>query len=303
MKRRTLQVEASAARKTLRAFLAEALGDRDAVRLLGAGAVYLQGKRVQDPERVLAAGNTVMVVLEESGTPVSPEAKPSPLKLLYEDRALLAVDKAPFVNAQPTPGKVGDSLLDLATAHLGRPAGLVHRLDRETSGVTVFGKSSEATSALAASFREGLATKVYLAVVTGPLPERGTVDLPLSKDPSRPGRYRASRTANGVPALTDFVRLAQTEGFSLVELHPKTGRTHQLRAHLTSLGCPIAGDERYGGAKKVGGLAAPRCLLHAFSLSLPHPDPAAAPLLVRAPIPADLAVFFAAANLPLPPGK
>ena len=186
------------------------------------------------------------------------------------------------------------------SAHLGRTAGLVHRLDRETSGVTVFGKSPKATSALAAEFREGGARKRYLAACGPSLPERGTIDLPLSKDPSRPGRFRATRAANGVPAVTDYVRLHAAEDHALVALFPKTGRTHQLRAHLAALGAPIAGDKRYGGQPAVAGRKAERCLLHAQALCIAHPETRQL-LLLEAPPPDDLASVFAADGV-APPG-
>jgi len=242
------------------------------------------------------------VVLEEGGrSPLEAPPPPPALSVLFEDDWLIAVDKPPGITAQPTEGRVGDSLVDLVSARLQRPAGLVHRLDRETSGVTVFGKTPPATTALAEQFREGVARKRYVAA-TGPgLPPSGTVDLPLSKDPSRPGRWRASAAANGVPALTDFRTLYAGTDFCLVELLPHTGRTHQLRAHLTALQAPILGDSRYGGAAQAGGLSAPRCLLHAQALELAHPR-TGQPLRVEAPIPEDLQRFFTAAKLAPPTG-
>jgi 23S rRNA pseudouridine1911/1915/1917 synthase len=174
---------------------------------------------------------------------------------------------------------VGNSVLDWATAYLGRPAGLVHRLDRETSGVMVFGKRSEGTTALAAAFREGRARKEYRAVVCSGLAASGTIDAPLSKDPSRPGRWRASHRANGIAALTNFSVLQGDGEWALVALFPQTGRTHQLRAHLTSIGFPIVGDSLYGG--KPG----PRCLLHALVLEVNG-------LTLRAPLPSDIEAFL-----------
>jgi 23S rRNA pseudouridine1911/1915/1917 synthase len=127
------------------------------------------------------------------------------------------------------------------------------------------------------------------------------VDLPLSKDPSRPGRWRASRTANGVPALTAFRTLYAGQEYCLVELLPHTGRTHQLRAHLTALGTPILGDARYGGAARAGGLPAPRCLLHAQALELSHPR-TGLPLRIESPVPEDLRRFFEQAGTRAPAG-
>jgi 23S rRNA pseudouridine1911/1915/1917 synthase len=304
VKRRTFQAEGALVGRPVAEALAAQLGlpVEEARRLVQAGAVYLGGRRCRDAGARLGAGQVVAVVLEEAGrSPLEAPAAPPALSVLFEDEALIAVDKPAGITAQPTEGRVGDSLVDLVSARLKRPAGLVHRLDRETSGVTVFAKTPPATTALAEQFREGRARKRYVAA-TGPgLPPSGTVDLPLSKDPSRPGRWRASATANGVPALTDFRTLYSGEDFCLVELLPHTGRTHQLRAHLTALKAPILGDARYGGAAQAGGLPAPRCLLHAQALELAHPA-TGQPLRLEAPIPEDLRRFFTAANLPLPEG-
>jgi 23S rRNA pseudouridine1911/1915/1917 synthase len=281
MKRRTFAVS-SAGR--IEAALREGLEvDRPAaLQLVERGSVYLDGRRVKDAATRVGPGQTVMVVLEESGTPVTTTAAPAvALSILHEDQDVIAVDKPPGLTAQPTPGRVGDSLLDLVGRHLGRDAGLVHRLDRQTSGVTVFGKNPRATSALAAEFREGRAQKEYLAVTASGLPADGRVDLPLSKDPSRPGRWRATRAANGVPAETRFTRLGDDGAHAVVALFPQTGRTHQLRAHLAAIGFPIAGDSLYGGE------GATRCLLHARRLVLPGLH-----LEVEAPVPPDLKAFM-----------
>lgn len=292
MKRRTFQVEHDIA---LGALMKTELGAQG-LQLVERGAVYVNGRRMKDTTATVKKGQTVMAVLEEGGvSALVPAAKPANVETIYEDADLIAVNKPAGVTAQPTPSREGDSLLDVVSKRLKKPAGLVHRLDKETSGVTVFGKTAEATAALASAFREGTAKKQYFAV-TGPgLPKKGTIDLPLSKDPSRPGRWRATKKANGIDAVTDYERLFEG-AFCVVALWPKTGRTHQLRAHLTALGCPILGDSRYGGAAAIGALRAPRCLLHAYELALPHPRTERA-LTLRAPITEDLAVFFRAANL------
>lgn len=304
MKRRTFRVEGARVGQAVAHAVADELGlpELRAQGLVAVGAVYVAGKRSRDANARLTAGQVVTVVLEEGGQSPLSEAPPAPeLRVLYEDADVIAVDKPAGVSAQPTEGRVGDSLVDLVGAKLGRPAGLVHRLDRETSGVTVFGKTAEATSALAAEFREGRARKRYVAA-TGPgLPPSGTVDLPLSKDPSRPGRWRATRAANGVPALTDFHTLSSGPAFCVVELLPHTGRTHQLRAHLTALGAPILGDARYGGAARAEGVEAARCLLHAQALELGHPRTGKL-LRIEAPVPEDLLRFFSAAGVAAPSG-
>jgi 23S rRNA pseudouridine1911/1915/1917 synthase len=281
MKRRTFTVEKpSRIEAVLRGALA--LARDEAIALVDRGAVYVDGRRAKDAAARVAEGTRVMVVLEESGEPVTAPAPKAPkLVVLYEDADVLAVDKPPGITAQPTPGKVGDSLVDLATAYLRRQAGLVHRLDRETSGVTIFGKTPRATSKLAEAFREGRAKKEYLAVTSSGLPASGVIELPLSKDPSRPGRWRASKDANGIAAETHFTRLADNGAVAVVALFPQTGRTHQLRAHLTGLGFPIVGDRLYGGAEGV------RCLLHAHRLEIDG-------LSIEAPVPEEIARYLPA---------
>jgi 23S rRNA pseudouridine1911/1915/1917 synthase len=285
MKRRTF----TAAGGSVGAELTRALNvsDAQAEELTLAGAVYVGGKRCRDPSRIVPAGVQVIAVLEESGLKAAPVASRRELLVLYEDERLIAIDKPPFVLAQPGPVG-GENLLELVSQRLKHPAGLVHRLDRETSGVTVFGKTQAATRELARAFREGRAKKRYLAAVTGELPDLGTVDLPLSRDPSRPGRWRATRQANGLPAVTRYQVLSRQGGVSLVALFPQTGRTHQLRAHLTSLGAPIAGDRLYGGAPE-----APRCLLHAQRLEIDSWD-------IEAPLPEDLRTYLHSRTSPPP---
>ncbi len=278
MKRRTF---IAAKRGTIGEAVASALGmsSADANGLVSAGAVYLAGRRCRDASTPVSQGDPIIAVLEESGRAAAPAAGARSLVVLHEDARLIAVDKPAGVLAQPGPSG-GENLLELVSKRLGREAGLVHRLDRETSGVTVFGKTREATSELAALFREGKAKKRYLAVVaSGVLPERGEIDLPLSRDPSRPGRWRATRKANGIDAFTRF-ELVEQGAVTLVALMPETGRTHQLRAHLTALGAPIAGDRLYGGDP-----SAPRCLLHAQRLKLGE-------LELEAPVPDDMTSFL-----------
>jgi 23S rRNA pseudouridine1911/1915/1917 synthase len=306
MKRRTFRIESLHTGRTVSEALAAELGvsREEAERLVGVGAVYVAGRRCRDAKARLVAEQTVTVVLEEGGqSPLAQALVPaSSLQVLHEDADVIAVDKPAGMTAQPTEGRVGDSLVDRVGEHLKRPAGLVHRLDRETSGVTVFGKTPQATTALAEEFREGRARKRYVAAVGSvELPAQGTIDLPLSKDPSRPGRWRATRAANGIPAFTEYRVLHAGKDFCLVELLPQTGRTHQLRAHLTALGAPILGDKRYGGAARAGEIDAPRCLLHAQALELAHPG-TGKPVRFEAPVPEDLLRFFTEAGTVVPSG-
>ncbi len=284
VKRRTVVAPRGEALKSL---LIRELGLTPAASdsLLERGAVYVDGKRVTEG-RVLGEGSKVTIVLEEAGASTNQPLALAALEVptLYEDHDVVVVNKPAGLPAQPTPGGA-QSVLDVVSSRLGRLAGLVHRLDKDTSGVTIFGKNPKATSRLAAAFREGTAKKRYLAI-TGPgLAQQGSIDLPLSKDPSRPGRWRASSAANGIEAHTLYERLFSGEQFCVVALTPLTGRTHQLRAHLTSLGAPIVGDTLYGGSP-----AFARCLLHAQHLAI---DGKA----FEAPLPADFVEVLARVGL------
>jgi 23S rRNA pseudouridine1911/1915/1917 synthase len=297
VKRRAFQTHAAG---PLERSVAEGLGCSvdEARALVRRGAVYLRGRRQRAPGHSVEAGVPILVVLEEGGRASAEPEPPLPvLRILHEDADLLAVDKPAGLAAQPTPGGTR-SLLLLASDHLGREAGLVHRLDRDTSGVTVFGKSAAATSALAASFRTGSVRKQYLAV-TGPgLPPSGTCTLRLARDPRRPGRWLA-REHDGLEAETRFRRLGGTASHALAALWPRTGRTHQIRAHLAALGAPIAGDRLYGGTTTLDGRPVGRTLLHAHRLEVPHPR-TGEPLPLCAAPPEDLAPFFAALGVSPP---
>jgi 23S rRNA pseudouridine1911/1915/1917 synthase len=298
VKRRLLEV-APAEAGPLGPLLVARLGvsSADAAALVQRGAVYLSGKRVGASGAQLKAGDRVLVVLEESGRSVLLPEATLPLRVLYQDGHLLAVDKPAGLPAQATPGGA-HNLAALAAAHLGHAAGLVHRLDKGTTGVTLFGVTSEATSALARAFRTGQVRKQYLAATSPGLPEAGRVALPLSRDPSRPGRWRASARAHGLSALTAYRRLGEGPGYALAVLWPLTGRTHQLRAHLASLGAPLLSDALYGGVRDA---RIQRPALHAQLVAFPHPA-SGAPLTLSAPLPEDLARLFLEARAGAPRG-
>jgi 23S rRNA pseudouridine1911/1915/1917 synthase len=305
MKRRSLRVGSSESGTVLEAFVSSKLDLEATVagRLISQGSVYIQGKRCKNRDQVLRSEEQVMVVLSERGRstlePVSPQSPPVPV--LFEDAALLAVNKPAGLDSQPSASRGGDNALDLIAARLRRRPGRVHRLDRETSGVLVFGKTSQAAGALSDQFRRGSALKRYLAVTASLLPESGTIDLPISKDPSRIGRYRATHAANGEPAVTHFRRLFASDQYSLVALYPQTGRTHQLRAHLAALGSPILGDVLYGAPSEFDQQLIGRTLLHAQALQLAHPT-SAERLCLEAPLPEDLAAFFNRSGVSAPKG-
>jgi len=193
----------------------------------------------------------------------------TPLVVLHQDHEILVVDKPPGLLS--VPGK-GEHLADCLLARIQAPfpeALLVHRLDRDTSGVMVFALTPNAQRHLGLQFEKRQVKKVYVARLWGRLePGTGTVDLPLIVDwPNRPRQM--VNHERGRPATTDWRVVRHEQGTTRVRLYPKTGRSHQLRVHMKEIGHPILGDPFYaeGPARD-----APRLMLHAESLRLRHPD-------------------------------
>lgn len=222
--------------------------------------------------------------------------------IIYEDRAVIAVAKPAGLAAQGGSG-VGESL-DVMLAALSRnprtAPRLAHRLDRETSGVIVAGRTRTATAALSAAFAERRVRKTYLALVCGGAPEpvEGALDLSLIR--TRAGRVDVVRVAKAgeagaQPALTRYATAAAVADAALVRAAPETGRMHQIRIHLAALGRPIFGDGKYGGLFRLGAVSAPRVMLHALELETPHPDGGV--LRLRAPPPEDFLCVAQALNL------
>jgi len=165
---------------------------------------------------------------------------------------------------------------------------LVHRLDRDTSGVMLLGRPRAAAAALGKAFRGREARKIYWAIVVGvPEPRQGRIDLPVAKLPGRAGERMAVDYEDGQRAITDFrVLESAARRLSWLALWPQTGRTHQIRVHCAAIGCPILGDGKYGGQDAfIAGQGLSRKLhLHARALTVPHPA-TGRPLIVRAPLP------------------
>jgi len=253
-------------------------------RALESGGVFLDGKRCKIAGRLLRAGQEVVVNLEEGGRRDAPPAPLEPGRLLYADEHLAAVDKPAGVPAQPTLTSDRGTLPELVSALLGAPALVVHRLDRETSGVTVLARTGIAAAALAEAFRAGTPEKTYLALcVRPPAPPQGRLEAPIGKDLLRAGLRAVA--AGGDPAATRY-RTLRVGLAALVEARPETGRTHQIRVHLAHLGAPLLGDPRYGGPRRVGDVNVPRVMLHAARLEIAHPATGAR-LAFDAPVPAD----------------
>jgi tRNA pseudouridine32 synthase/23S rRNA pseudouridine746 synthase len=222
--------------------------------------------------------------------------------VIYEDPHILALNKPAGLSSQGGRGQVNtlDELLwAFARPGKARPR-LIHRLDRDTSGVILTAKTKPAASFLGKHMMGRRFSKTYRAIVTPgpPDPPQGRIEAPLRREevgreaymrvcpPDHPGAERA---------LTRYRTVSKGEAAALLELSPETGRMHQIRVHLASIGRPIAGDVRYGGALTVAGVAAPRLMLHARALQFPHPDGGTKRL--EAPTPPDMAALLAALGL------
>ena len=210
------------------------------------------------------------------------------VEFLYEDDDIVAVDKPCGLPTISPEGSRSKSLYDIVTAHIQRRnpkgrAAVVHRLDRDTSGVIVFAKNARAKTALMSAWNESVDDRRYVALVEGALPSpEGVFDTWLSEvDPYRVHQVPAG-TRGALRAVTRYRVLSQGDGFSLVELSLETGRRHQIRVQLAAAGCPVAGDERYGSRRNPAG----RLCLHAILLELERPF-GGGPLRVESPEPAE----------------
>jgi tRNA pseudouridine32 synthase/23S rRNA pseudouridine746 synthase len=222
--------------------------------------------------------------------------------VIYEDPDILALNKPAGLSSQGGRGQANtlDELL-WAFAKPGKPRPrLIHRLDRDTSGVILTAKTKPAAGFLGKAMMARKFAKTYRAIVTPGPPDaaQGTIDAPLRRDEQ--GREAFTRICapdhpDAETARSRYRTIAQAPGAALLELDPETGRMHQLRVHLAHLGRPIAGDARYGGALVVGGHAVPRLMLHAAALKFPHPS--GGEKRIEAPVPPDMAQLLAALGL------
>lgn len=215
--------------------------------------------------------------------------------VIFEDEQVIALNKPPGLSSQG--GRIATNTLDELLWAFARSSGnrprLVHRLDRDTSGVILTARTKPAAGFLGKALMGKRFRKTYLAIVPGaPEPRGGTIDAPLRREMLGREAYMrvcASDHPDAEAAQTRYRTLAATPEAALVELNPETGRMHQLRVHLASIGRPIVGDVRYGGALTVGGHAVPRLMLHAAALSFPHPD--GQTMRIEASMPDDMAAL------------
>jgi 23S rRNA pseudouridine1911/1915/1917 synthase len=294
-----LEVPAAAAGQRLDRFLARPLGSRArAQRLIDAGQVLVDGA-VRPKRHVLAGGERVEV--DETDPRPEPERGEAPFAVAYEDEHLLVVDKPAGVVVHPARGhRTGTLAQALAQRAAGGPdawrAGIVHRLDRETSGLLVVARSDEVHRALKAALSARRIEREYLALVHGRPPARtGTIDAPIGRDRRHPERVSTDTDAPR-EATTDFVLERALPRTSLLRVRLRTGRTHQIRVHLEAIGHPVVGDRVYAGRAPGDACGLERQFLHAERLAFEHPV-TGAPLDVRSPLPADLRRALAQAEL------
>ena len=280
-----------------------------AQRLIGDGRAVVDGERRRASDRLL--GGELLHVELTAPPDDSLEPESIPLSVAYEDRDMLIVDKPAGLVVHPSAGHGSGTLVNAllgrardrgeplgSIAGVGRP-GIVHRLDKETSGLIVVAKTDLAQAALMRQFGDRSIEKEYLALVRGATPApRGRIEAPIGRDPR--DRQRMSVVAGGRDSVTEYEQLAEGGGYALVSLRPLTGRTHQIRAHLAYLGLPIAGDLRYGGGEGPGGLR--RQFLHAARLGLLRPSDGAR-LRAWSSLPPDLAACLEASGVVPPPGR
>ena len=278
-------------------FVARALdlSRTQAATFIATGNVTVNGRREKASYRPLAGDNVTVEI------PASPKrdvpAESIPLSVVFEDDELLVVDKPAGMVVHPAPGNWTGTLVnalkgrggDLSTEAGEDREGIVHRLDKGTSGLLIVAKTDRTHRSLGAALAARRIVRRYAALSWGHLDsDRLTVEKPLARD-SR-DRTRMAVVSTGRAARTDFVRLARFDSVELLRAHLHTGRTHQIRVHLASVGHPVVGDETYGGGigRRLTGLSMQRLFLHAAWLRFKHPVTGEA-MDLRSPLPADLA--------------
>ncbi|MFN2472099.1 MAG: RluA family pseudouridine synthase [Gaiellaceae bacterium] len=289
----TVVVPGSAAGLRLDRFLAtlpQVASRAEADRLVAAGSVAVDGQPRGRSHR-LAGGETVTFEAPPRHEgPLQPEHVP--LRIAWQDEHLLVVDKPAGVVVHPARGHAGGTLVHGLLAHGAaggdpeRP-GIVHRLDRDTSGLLVVSRSAEAHSRLQGLVRRRALERIYLALVRGrPRSRSGRIEAPIGRDRSDPLRHSLD-TDRPRQAVTHFEVERLLQGHSLVRVRLETGRTHQIRVHLAAIGLPVVGDAVYGSAER--GLT--RQFLHATRLAFRHPFTAATVDAVS-PLPGELQEFL-----------
>lgn len=261
----------------------------------------LANGQIEKPGYKVKLGENITLDLPERKIhEVLPE--PIPLCVIYEDPHIIVLNKPPGLVVHPAPGNFTGTLVNALLYHYGslpslaaggqerERAGIVHRLDKDTSGVMVVARTQEALRSLSMQFKNRVVRKRYLALVSGVIKKgSGTIEVGLGRHVKERKKISV-HTHKAREAVTGFVVKERFKNATLVEVEIKTGRTHQIRVHMAHIGYPILGDRVYGGPKaaKLGSDAVSRQMLHAETLSLLHPD-TGHPMAFSAPPPADMA--------------
>lgn len=259
--------------------------------LIKAGEVTVND-RPRKPAYLVEVGDRVSIMLpeQEEEEPVQPE--PIPLNVVYEDDSLLAVDKPAGMVVHPAPGHRSGTLVNTLLYHYPeiaqvgprKRAGIVHRLDKDTSGILLVARTSEARALLQQQFKQREVHKTYLGLVEGQTqPPEGIIKVPIGRD--RRDRKRMAAVKGGRRSVTHYEAIEYLGDYTLLEVHPRTGRTHQVRVHLSWLGYPLVGDRVYGRQRQE--LLPDRHFLHASELRFTHPT-TGKEMILDTPLPSEL---------------
>lgn len=273
--------------------------------LIKEGLALVNGRSEKPGYKVKLGENVTIELPERKVYEVLPE--PIPLYVIYEDPHMIVLNKPPGLVVHPAPGNYTGTLVNALLYHYGslptsgpvaggnerERAGIVHRLDKDTSGVMVVARTGQALRALSAQFKSRVVRKRYLALVYGTIKKgSGTIEAGLGRHVKERKKISVY-THKAREAITLFKVKERFKNATLVEVEIKTGRTHQIRVHMAHIGHPILGDRTYGGARamKISGSSIDRQMLHAESLSLLHPE-TGHPMTFTAPPPEDMAAVI-----------
>ncbi|MCH7811708.1 MAG: RluA family pseudouridine synthase [Chloroflexi bacterium] len=247
-------------------------------KLIDGGAVTIDGRLPAKAGVTLEPGQQIAVTIPPP-QPLDLQPEPIPLSIVYEDDDLLVVDKPAGLAVHPSPGHSSHTLVNAVLAHcpdlsgiggVGRP-GIVHRLDKDTSGLIIVAKNDAAHLSLAGQLKEHEVEKTYVALVEGRMEEADAViDAPIGRDTRNRKRMAVVELERGRDARTGYRVTREVAGRSLLEVRPETGRTHQIRVHLAAIGHPVVGDRLYG-RRGVPTAGLRRQFLHAQRLAFRHP--------------------------------